>query len=163
VTVTDVHFDNNVIEKCQYSIEYWVSPADQDITKYYIGDYTINNNIMREAGVGISQLRPDKNSAAHIKGWTKYNAVKDNSYVISGNIFDRSRDMMVHIGLPALTAPTSKPVMQNNTWIQYVSSDENTASFGEYERSSVRLAYNDDILESFAKYGIQDTDVYFVK
>ena len=161
--MTNVHFDNNVIEKCQYSIEYWVNPADKDITKYYIGDYTINNNIMREAGVGISQLRPDKYSAAHIKGWTKYNAVKDNSYVISGNIFDRSRDMMVHIGLPTLTAPTSKPVMKNNTYIQYFSSEENKASFGEYELSAVRLAYNDDILVTFKKYGIEDTDVYFVK
>ena len=39
--MTNVHFDNNVIEKCQYSIEYWVNPADKDITKYYIGDYTM--------------------------------------------------------------------------------------------------------------------------
>lgn len=163
VTVTNVHFDNNVIEKCQYSIEYWVDPADKDITKYYIGDYTINNNIMREAGVGISQLRPDKGGAAHIKGWTKYNAVKDNSYVISGNIFDRSRDMMVHIGLPALTAETSKPVMKDNVWIQYYSTEENNSSFGEYERSGVQLSYNDDILVTFKKYGILDTSVYYVK
>ncbi len=163
VTVTDIRFENNVIEKCQYSIEYWVSPAEQDITKYYIRDYTISGNIMREAGVGISQLRPDKGGAAHIKGWTKYNAVKDNSYVISGNIFDRSRDMMVHIGLPALTAATSKPKMENNIWIQYVSSEENNASFGEYERSGANIPYNDNILEAFEKYGISDTEVYFVK
>ena len=71
--------------------------------------------------------------------------------------------MMVHIGLPTLTAPTSKPVMKNNTYIQYFSTEENTASFGEYELSAVRLGYNDDILETFKKYGIEDTDVYFVK
>ena len=118
---------------------------------------------MREAGVGISQLRPDKNGAAHIKGWTRYNAVRDNSYIISGNIFDRSRDMMVHTGLPALTAQTSKPVMKDNVWIQYFSADDNTASFGEYELSGVRLSYNDDLIYSFKKYGIQDTDIYFVK
>ena len=163
VQIYDTHFDNNVIEKCQYSVEYWVDPADKDVTKYHIYDFTINNNIMREAGIGISSLRPDKTSAAHIKAWTKYNAVKDNSYVISGNIFDRSTYMMIHIGLPALTAPTSKPIMKNNTWIQHLSTDDNTATFGEYEMSVVRLAYTDDILEVFKKYGIEDTEVYFVK
>lgn len=159
----DIHFDDNVIENCQYSIEYWMNPANKDVSKYYIYDYTISRNIMRNAGVGLSQLRPDKNSAAHIKGWSKYNAVKDNSYIISDNIFDRSRDMMVHIGLPSLTADFSKPIMRGNVWIQHVSEEDSTSSFGEYGLSGTKLSYTDGILDTFKKQGIEDTEVYFVK
>lgn len=158
----NVKFDNNVIENCNYSIEYWLSPATKDPSLYNIADFTINNNIMRNAGEGICTTRPNKGYAAHIKGWTKYNAVKDNSYEISGNIFDKSADMMVHIGLTSQTAATSKPKMYGNTWIQYISDESNNATFGEYELSFDRIYYNEDIFDVFEKYGIKDTDVYFL-
>ncbi len=159
----NVHFDDNVIEYCNYSIEYWLNPEIKDLELYNIENFTVNNNIMRYAGYGLCSMRPNPGHSAHIKGWTKYNAVKDNSYEISGNIFDRSADMMVHIGLTSQTAATSKPKMHDNTWIQYISDESNNATFGEYELSSVRIYYNEDILDVFEKYGIKDTDVYFLK
>ncbi len=112
-------FDNNVIEYCNYSIEYWnktdsTNIEDQENT--YINNYEITNNIMRYAGMGVSQTRPDKNQSAHIKTWvnpgTYYNRVKG-KYVIAKNIFDTSSEQVfwIHAG-----EDTSLPQVINNTF-----------------------------------------------
>lgn len=65
----------------------------------HIENFLVKDNIMRFAGCGFGNTRPDKANVAHIKTWNNYNKVKDRSFVIEGNTFDRSTYMMFHLGV----------------------------------------------------------------
>ena len=160
---TDVDFSDNLFENCQYPIEYWLDTPSKDPQKAYIENFRISGNIMRMTGFGFCEQRPDPITAAHIKGWTKYNYVRNKSYIIENNIFDRSKYMMLHIGLTHTHLGDSTPVMRNNTYIQYVSENNNGASFGIYNTSITAYPYNDNVINVMKSEGIEDTKVYFVK
>ena len=100
--VEKAEFLDNVIEKCNYSIEYWnVSKSnEEDKQKSYIGYYRIANNIFRYSGYGVSQTRPDKTNSAHIKTWVhdaEYENKINNSFVVEDNIFYTSSEQMFSI------------------------------------------------------------------
>ncbi len=117
--IEKVIFDNNVVEYCNYSVEYWnktdsSDKKDQDNT--YINNYEITNNIMRYAGMGVSQTRTDKNKSAHIKTWVNpgnyYNRVTG-KYIIDNNIFDTSSEQVFWI---YAGETSSLPQVINNTF-----------------------------------------------
>lgn len=65
-------FKNNVLEYNNYNIEYWMyskATSGQNYNNSYIKDFTIDNNMMRYAGYGLCETRPDKTQASHIKTW----------------------------------------------------------------------------------------------
>ncbi len=101
--VENVIFDNNVVEYCNYNIEYWnkSTSSDAEVQKNtYINNYEITNNIMRYAGFGISQTRPDKHQSAHIKTWENHSTYDNRvvgKYIISNNIFDTSSEQVFWI------------------------------------------------------------------
>ena len=115
--IEKAYFKNNVIEYCNYSIEYWnrTKSLDQSVRdQTYIADYVIDNNIMRYSGMGISSTRPDRGESAHIKTWSHddwYNVVSG-KFEIKNNIFDTSIDQFFSIyaqtsdDLPTLTGNT---------------------------------------------------------
>ncbi len=98
--VENAEFLNNVVEKCNYSVEYWnVSKSStQDKENSYIKTFKIQNNIFRYSGYGVSQTRPDKTQSAHIKTWV-HDAIYENkvtdSFEVSGNIFYKSSEQML--------------------------------------------------------------------
>lgn len=108
-------FDSNVVEYCNYNVEYWNESTSQDETvqeNTYINNFVITNNIMRYAGCGVSQTRPNKNKSAHIKTWYCDNIVKG-KYIIENNIFDNSSEHVfyIHAG-----DENSLPEVKNNTF-----------------------------------------------
>jgi len=113
--IENVVFDSNVVEYCNYNVEYWNESTSQDKTvqeNTYINNYVITNNIMRYAGFGVSQTRPDKSKSAHIKTWYNDNIVKG-KYIIENNIFDNSSEHIfyIHAG-----NEISLPKVKNNTF-----------------------------------------------
>lgn len=107
---------NNVVEKCNYSVEYWnvSSSTAEDKDESYIKNFSIQNNIFRFSGSGVSQTRPDKGESAHIKTW-KHDADYENkvigSFDISNNIFYSSSEQMLSI---YACDEASMPNMKNN-------------------------------------------------
>ncbi len=130
--IENVIFDNNVVEYCNYNVEYWNECTSQDETlqsNSYINNYEITNNIMRYAGFGVSQTRPDKNKSAHIKTWYNDNVVKG-KYIIENNIFDNSAEHVFYIHA---VNENSLPKIKNNTFYNspevpfgYMYTDTNT-------------------------------------
>ncbi len=119
-----VVFDNNLVEKCAYNIEYFARDYKDNLD--VIANCTISNNILRDAGVGICRSAPDAGAReAAIKGWDTKNQAMN--FVIKNNIFDRSTEYLIHIGslkwdvskqtLGART-PEYLPIMQGNVYIQ---------------------------------------------
>ncbi len=93
----NISYANNVIECCNYSIEYFLSlnGRDPNSNTTHMENISIVSNIMWDAGIGFCQQRPITNEAAHIKSWNSNNRTKN--YVIRDNVFARSTAMLVQI------------------------------------------------------------------
>jgi len=112
IVMQDVSYHGNLIENCVYSVEYFMGRPDTDV-KRQISHVRIYDNIMRFAGYGFGRQRPDKGPDAHIKSWDHMNTSEN--VEIYGNIFQRSRHMMLHI---ACDKAESMPVIRNNIFLQ---------------------------------------------
>ena len=106
-TMENVLYKNNLIELCIYSIEYFLEQAGNDTQ--VMKNVLMTGNICRFSGYGWGSY-PSR--AAHIKGWDHRN-ISEN-FVIENNIFDRSRSMLIHIGVQD---EKDLPIMRNNTYI----------------------------------------------
>jgi len=110
--MTGIRYVNNLIEYCVYSIEYFLEKTNGD-TESYIDDCEISGNIMRFSGYGWGQQRHNKNTPAHIKGWSYENTASN--YSVHDNIFDRAAYRMLHL---VAKKAESCPEMYDNTYIQ---------------------------------------------
>lgn len=157
IIMENTMYRNNLIEYCIYSIEYFLGVAHDPSVTRYMKNTVIKNNIMRYAGFGFGEQRPDKKSAAHIKSWDHYNNSSD--FIIEGNIMDRSRHMLVHI---AATEKEWLPVSRDNIYVQYLN---HTGTFGRYDKiPSTNIPYSEDIKEVLEREGIEkDATVYFAE
>lgn len=112
-----IAFTNNVIEYCNYSIEFWNTSKEPASV---INGFHIENNIMRFAGYGLCTERTDKFQAAHFKTWPNWNlgtyhVNKMTDFVIKGNIFDECDGQMLYL---CTDFEDSLPVLENNTFVQ---------------------------------------------
>ena len=112
-----VRYVGNVFEKCNYSIEYFLSVPDGN--ESLMEDVLIAGNIMRDAGYGFCEQRPDRGAAAHIKARYRIDRNRARNFVVRDNIFDSSRDMLIHAcaGLRNVDGSSSLPRFENNTFI----------------------------------------------
>ncbi len=158
ITMVNTLYRNNLIEYCIYSIEYFLGvPAEGSGATRFMKKTVIKDNIMRYAGFGFGEQRPDKKSAAHIKSWDHYNNSED--FVIENNIMDRSRHMLVHV---AAFNKEWLPESRNNTYIQYLN---HTGTFGRYAQTpSANIPYSEDIKKVLDEQNIEkDANIYFAE
>ena len=117
----NIYYHNNVIENCNYSIEYFISNCPTGNSSY-INNFQITDNIMWNAGKGFCETRGQWNLgfAAHIKaqsGSTSCNrfANSENAFVISGNKFIGQRDAVFAICSKMDSSnANANPVVTNN-------------------------------------------------
>lgn len=126
VEMYDIDMSENLIEKCCYSIEVFLSELAPENTDSWWKNVRISNNIMRFAGFGFGRQRPDS-ECSHIKAWDAENPAIN--FVISDNIFDRSTETLFHLGFKW----GEGMVLRNNTYIQYPS-----GKFGRYGKNSAK-------------------------
>lgn len=155
-TMTDVHYTHNVIEKCVYSIEYFLEKNKGD-TESYMDGIDISHNILRLAGYGWGQQRHNTHTPAHIKGWSYENTASH--YTIQNNIFDRSAYRMLHL---VAKEETSLPAMDGNTYIQKYG-----MTLGQYganrEKEPPVLSFFPDAEETLTTlFGDQHAKVYYL-
>jgi hypothetical protein len=111
VLMQDVTYSNNLIEDCVYAIEYFVGKAENGANRR-MQNVLFTGNILRRAGYGFGNQRPDKMTPALIKSWGHYN--RASNFRIVGNVFDRSKPHSLHI---SADNPEWLPKLQNNTHI----------------------------------------------
>ena len=115
-----VRYSRNVIENCNYSIEYFLSLKGEARVSNpsRMDDFVIEGNLMRNAGVGFCQQRPDRRQAAHIKSW-RNGANRATGYAIRDNVFAFGDEMLVEIssGLANPDGSDSMPEMKGNVFI----------------------------------------------
>lgn len=139
------NYHHNLIEYCTYSIEYALQKQTTE-DDYIMKDINISDNIMRFAGYGFGDQRPDRTTPAHIKSWEVENRAEN--LVIKNNIMDRSRFMIVHI---AAAKKEYLPECESNVYIQNLGGD-----LGRYGISPTQMSCYSEA-ENFIKFDKDST------
>lgn len=186
--VERVEFDNNVVEYASYNIEYWndVTVPEEGITsewyshldQTYLNKIYFTNNILRFAGMGFTETRPEHGYEALIKGWdgannTSHNKIKDGGeFLIENNIFDTTGVLKdntqtdVGIWMLHITAgyEESLPVIKNNKFYNYnsrnlghISSSEAINWSKKLIPYSTELNYDTNLLKDNEFYSYDET------
>lgn len=155
-TMTNVLYKDNLVEKCVYSIEYFLAMTDGD-TESYMDGVEISGNILRFCGYGWGQQRHNTDTPAHIKGWSTTNRAAN--YIIRNNIFDRSAYRMLHL---VAEKRESCPLMLGNTYIQNVGGM--LGQYGATEHSEPPILMFDDTVEETIQdvFKDEDANIYMV-
>ena len=91
-----MYYARNVIENCNYSIEYFLGIGSHPENPSRMENFLIEDNLMWYAGVGFAEQRPDP-SATHIQGWSGGNRNRATNYHINNNLFVDTIGAMVRI------------------------------------------------------------------
>ena len=97
----NVTYKDNLIERCVYAIEYWVSVADQYLDDCGMRNFLIRGNIMRLTGGDSNEewswgyQRTNKDSPAVIKTWNNKNRAIN--FRMEKNIIDRGKPTLLNI------------------------------------------------------------------
>jgi len=112
-----MRYTRNVIEKCNYSIEYFLSRLPKG-NPSRMEDFLIAGNLMWNAGVGFCEQRPDHNQAAHIKSW-RNNCNRATGFVVRSNLLAFGKEMLVEIssGLENPDGSDSMPKVEDNVFV----------------------------------------------
>ena len=113
----NVVYSGNVMEKCNYSIEYFLTA--QDGNPSLMENILFEGNLMFDAGCGFCEQRPDRGEAAHIKAWLSPNRNRARNYMIRGNAFCFGKDMLLQVcsGLKNADGSSSLPTLEGNVFI----------------------------------------------
>ena len=123
VYMKNVRYLRNVIERCNYSIEFFLSGIKDGATEpSRMENVVFERNLMRDAATGFCRQRPDAGEGAHIKSW-RFTGGSDRNrasgFAVKNNVFYRSGDMLVEIssGLFNPDGTDSMPEMTGNVFI----------------------------------------------
>lgn len=111
-TLQNIRYAHNLIERCVYSIEYFLEKNGGDEASY-IENCEICENILRFSGMGWGQQRHNTHTPAHIKGWSYENTARN--FSIHDNLFDRAAYRMLHL---VARDSHSCPSLYGNTYVQ---------------------------------------------
>ena len=111
-------FQNNVVEYCNWNIEYWIYSISSDEAEQqntYINNFYIKNNILKNSGKGICETRPDKNTSTFIRTYIGrlYTSKVVGELIIENNLFDTASDKVISI---YAGTKDSLPQIKNNVF-----------------------------------------------
>ena len=152
-----IRYTNNLVEKCVYSIEYFLEKTEGD-SESYISDCEISGNILRLSGYGWGQQRHNTDTPAHIKGWSYENTARN--FRVENNIFDRAAYRMLHL---VAKHRESCPDMNGNTYIQALG--YTLGQYGANEESEPEILSFDENTEDTIRdfLGDKAAKVFFVR
>ena len=156
-TLTNVLYKDNVVENCVYGIEYFLDMKDSSDPSY-MDQIEMCGNIIWNSGYGWGQQRHNKETPAHIKGWSYIN--KASNYSVHDNIFGPAAYRMLHL---VALEESSCPQMYNNTYIQNLG-----GMLGQYGANSVSeppiLPFDENVEETIKTvFGDENATVYTIK
>ncbi len=113
----NVTYARNVFEKCNYSVEYFLTAPPGNPSR--MENVLVEGNLMLDSGYGFCEQRPDRGCAAHIKSWRDPNRNRATNFRIRGNAICIGRDALVQ-ACSALRNPdgtSSLPAFEGNVFI----------------------------------------------
>lgn len=111
-----VLYADNVFEKCNYSIEYFLTAPPGNMS--LMEDVRFERNLMLDAGYGFCEQRADGDTAAHVKGRFHPARNRARGFVIRDNVFCLSKTMLIEACAGLKDGERSSlPVLENNVFI----------------------------------------------
>ena len=122
----NIEFSGNVIEYCNYSIEYFLTEIPDGNSSSMV-NFVISNNYMWNAGYGFCETRMiwGRGFAAHIKSQFGAPCNRATGFEISNNVMVGARDNMIQIRTGF--GESSMPLFENNTLYGYYDFDGTAA------------------------------------
>ncbi len=153
----NIEYKGNLIEKCVYGIEYFLSQTDGGCESV-IKNCVMEDNFIRLSGYGWGKQRHDKTCPSLIKSWDSPNLSEN--FVIKNNIFDRSNQTFLHIS--ALNEEDF-PTVDNNIYIQHL--DGSLGLFGACKNGPSTMYKFDQNAKETIKNVIGDKNamVYYIE
>lgn len=112
----NVHYTNNVVEKCAYAIEVFYGESEMPSDDRKINGIYIENNILRMGGGFSYYARPDKYVTALIRnGKLVFNT---QNYIVKNNILDRSVTRITNSSGSNLEDGGNKMQFYDNIFVQ---------------------------------------------
>ena len=144
----NIEFSNNVIEYCNYSIEYFLTKIPDGNNSSMV-NFEISDNIMWNAGKGFCETRGiwDRGFSAHIKSQFTAPCNRAENFVISNNVMIGVRDQFLQIRNSF--GKDSMPTLTDNVFYGRYDFD-GTATNG-YRLGEVRVT--DDGNQIWVSYG----------
>ena len=166
----NIKFTNNVMEYCNYSVEYFlrVKVKNSEGEEVWsdssaIENFTISGNHMWYAGYGFCEQRSDKGGDAHIKSWSAYNKCLG-GFNISDNIFSVARNCLIETRHGA--AESAEPVYSNNTYIQYKNRNETGTHYlgnvGSVENAPLTVAFGGNVRSTISTWGDTNATIVWI-
>ena len=156
LSMSDIRYENNLIENCVYGIEYFLDQIDGE-SESCMDNVIIKTNFIRNSGYGWGQQRHNKHTPAAIKGWSYVNTAKN--YSITNNIFDRCAYRLLHL---VALEKTSLAYMDGNTYIQHLN-----GKIGQYGENKIKEPENitfdmnaDNVISDV--FGDKNSKVYYI-
>ncbi|MDD5602735.1 MAG: hypothetical protein PHG48_01465 [Eubacteriales bacterium] len=158
----NIEYCRNVIEYCQWGVEYWITIAknDKNFDATRMENFLIAGNYMWYSGYGVCEQRPNRNCAAHIMSMNHENPCSGN-FIIRNNTFAFGIDMLA-VSLSSIDSIL--PEYDGNIYIQYIGKDlgryaANTSS-GKYQT----YPFNPDTAKDTIRdiFGDKNATVIFV-
>ncbi len=150
----NITYSNNVMDKCQYSIEYFFGGVSTTGAEYERAGTNVLfvGNLCRRAGYGFGSTRRDLYSQRHIRSGGSRNEFYN--FRIEDNIFDRS---VYELTQTTCTLAETKPDFDGNVYIQGVRNRLFSHSVGDMAYMDINAArVISDVL------GDKNAEVYYV-
>ena len=149
----NIKFTNNVMEYCNYSVEYFLDYGKNNANDF--GNFTISGNHMWYAGYGLCSQRPDKGGDAHIKSWTHANQNKGNFH-ISNNLFAMAKTYLCE----TYSSIENRGAQYNsNTYIQFLN-----RYLGRNDKTLYCARFTKDVGETILQnFGDENAEVIWVR
>ncbi len=147
----NITYSNNVMDKCQYSIEYFfggAKTAGSDVVRNGT-NILFEGNLCRRAGYGYGSTRRDVFSQRHIRSGGSRNEFYN--FRIENNIFDRS---VYELTQTTCTLDETRPTFDGNIYIQGIGNRIFSHGVG-------RKAYADILAEQYIKDMLGDKNAKF--
>lgn len=148
----NIKFTNNVMEYCNYSVEYFLDYGKNNANDF--GNFTISGNHMWYAGYGLCSQRPDKGEDAHIKSWKHANQNKGN-FLISNNLFAMAR---TYLAETYSMNENQGAQYDSNTYIQFLN-----RYLGRNDKTECAARFTKDVGETILQnFGDENAKIIFV-
>jgi len=156
---TELHMDNivysnNVMDKCQYSIEYFFGGVSTEGADFERNGTNVlfTNNLCRRAGYGFGSTRRDGSSQRHIRSGGSRNEFYN--FRIENNIFDRS---VYELTQTTCAKDEFKPTFDGNLYIQGIRNRVFSHGIGETANMDINAVKSiKEIL------GDKNAEIYYV-
>ena len=158
MVMKNIKFENNVMEYCNYSIEYFLTSAAGGS----IEDFYITGNHMWYSGYGLCSQRPDRERGCHIMSWLGHENPITGNYFITNNLFAISELNLLET--TSMYNTSENPQYSGNTFIQFTGRNLGRTGYATTSINSAYDSFDDNVRKTiWDKYGDTTATVIWVE